>query len=615
MDCIQPKKNRNYDQLSQVKTRSKHSVISSPVAKDRFRDCQLDDFKSKKVIAYGSSSKVRLVVEKRTGVYLILKEIYKKKLEDTLMEPWTEKEHVFMSKVRSPWLVEMYQVYETPARLSLLMEYLPGPNLLELVRSGKDLDDQDIRILASEMLMCVFAVHRRGYMHRDIKLSNFILDVRGHVKLCDFASCIRYIKAEICEQLFPEDAGLSVKPPEYVQQAHRTLIQQLEYRPCVPHGTSWYCAPEVIWLTTRQAVRDMEVRRLKGYSYTCDYWSYGVCLYYLMFKKLPFLPADKIRLPSMIIHWRQTLKFQSGKLNVPASGVDIIQRLLRRKKTSCVSPTTTFRSKTGIFSCFKRPSSVKTASSTGMLLTPDYPTRLFSFRFPSGLAGAGRAAFRPECGPPDNASKISLATSSVASSRLSCALSSHSDDTDLTGFTFPLPKDVRVPVKSSLKKSRQRHEVELTTAASETAKGTREFALFHGDVDGDAERLRPGVHAVRSVSFDISTNPQAEAKRQASPGLIRNLFSRIRTASGLFGTDRAETRTESSLQDTSSASTVPGPLQVGTGPTSPSSVHMIFEAAQEEDANSGTENLMEALFHDGAGEVASETQMSNASGT
>ena len=102
--------------------------------------------------------------------------------------------------MKSRWLVEMFQCYETHHKRCMLLQFLPGPSLVQLVKS-KAPSPHSVKHYAAEMLLAMNAVHSHGYIHRDIKLANFMLDHYGHVKLCDFGSCIRFLPADIAKKV------------------------------------------------------------------------------------------------------------------------------------------------------------------------------------------------------------------------------------------------------------------------------------------------------------------------------------------------------------------------------------------------------------------------------
>ncbi len=56
-----------------------------------------------------------------------------------------------------------------------------------------------------QTVIALEAIHRAGYIHRDIKPDNLLLDVGGHMKLSDFGLC--------------KPVDVSTLPPFLVQDA------------------------------------------------------------------------------------------------------------------------------------------------------------------------------------------------------------------------------------------------------------------------------------------------------------------------------------------------------------------------------------------------------------
>ena len=48
----------------------------------------------------------------------------------------------------------------------------------------------------AELVLALEAVHGMGYVHRDVKPENMLLDGRGHLKLADFGTCMKVDKVE-----------------------------------------------------------------------------------------------------------------------------------------------------------------------------------------------------------------------------------------------------------------------------------------------------------------------------------------------------------------------------------------------------------------------------------
>ncbi len=136
-----------------------------------------------------------------------------------------------------------------PQRPYLVMEYLEGPTLSAMLRSGPVPVQEAIPLLI-QVCAALEAAHKQGVIHRDIKPAN-ILVTRGpgegpHVKVVDFGA------AKVAGALHADAAG----------------GQRLVF------GTPAYMAPEQ-WSDTEIDPR-------------CDLYSLGVTSYLLLTGRLPF---------------------------------------------------------------------------------------------------------------------------------------------------------------------------------------------------------------------------------------------------------------------------------------------------------------------------------------
>ena len=71
----------------------------------------------------------------------------------------------------------------------LIMEFLPGGDLMTLLMRKDVLDEETSRFYIAETILAIESVHKHNYIHRDLKPDNILLDRDGHVKLTDFGLC------------------------------------------------------------------------------------------------------------------------------------------------------------------------------------------------------------------------------------------------------------------------------------------------------------------------------------------------------------------------------------------------------------------------------------------
>lgn len=74
--------------------------------------------------------------------------------------------------------------------LYMVMEYMPGGDLVNLT-STYDVPEKWAKFYTAEVVMALDAIHSMGFIHRDVKPDNMLLDRHGHLKLADFGTCMK----------------------------------------------------------------------------------------------------------------------------------------------------------------------------------------------------------------------------------------------------------------------------------------------------------------------------------------------------------------------------------------------------------------------------------------
>lgn len=153
-----------------------------------------------------------------------------------------------LAKLNHPHIVAVYDAGQNDNYLYIIMEFVDGTSLRELLRDG--------RLSASEAMRSVPQIceamqyaHDHGVIHRDIKPENVLLDQQGHVKIVDF--------------------GLAKLSDHYSPQFTLTETG-------MRMGSAKYMAPE-------QSVDTANV------DHRADIYSMGVMIYEMLTGKLPSL--------------------------------------------------------------------------------------------------------------------------------------------------------------------------------------------------------------------------------------------------------------------------------------------------------------------------------------
>jgi len=70
------------------------------------------------------------------------------------------------------------------------MDYMPGGDLVNLM-SNYEVPEKWAKFYCAEVVLALDAIHLMGFVHRDVKPDNMLLDKYGHLKLADFGTCMR----------------------------------------------------------------------------------------------------------------------------------------------------------------------------------------------------------------------------------------------------------------------------------------------------------------------------------------------------------------------------------------------------------------------------------------
>ncbi|KAA3488803.1 serine/threonine-protein kinase tricorner-like [Gossypium australe] len=329
------------------------------------RKIGIDDFEQLTVIGKGAFGEVRLCRAKSTGEIFAMKKLKKSEMLSrgqavskyslhlknilislALVKFFLEPSHAFigimtqthrlvehvrsernlLAEVDSRCIVKMFYSFQDSDFLYLIMEYLPGGDIMTLLMREDILSEDVARFYVAESILAIHSIHQHNYIHRDIKPDNLILDRNGHLKLSDFGLC-KPLDGKYSTILLEDEDLTSMEstneaevqsrserapwlmPKEQLQRWKRNR-RALAYSTV---GTLDYMAPEVLLK--------------KGYGMECDWWSLGAIMYEMLIGYPPFCSDDPRITCRKIINWRTCLKFPEEP-KISAEAKDLICHLL-----------------------------------------------------------------------------------------------------------------------------------------------------------------------------------------------------------------------------------------------------------------------------------------------
>jgi hypothetical protein len=98
-------------------------------------------------------------------------------------------ERDILAEADNDWVVKLYWSFRDDDCLYFILEYIPGGDLMGLLIKQEIFSEELARFYIAELVVAIENVHKLGFIHRDIKPDNILIDKQGHIKLTDFGLC------------------------------------------------------------------------------------------------------------------------------------------------------------------------------------------------------------------------------------------------------------------------------------------------------------------------------------------------------------------------------------------------------------------------------------------
>eukprot|EP01119_Soliformovum_irregulare_P023851 TRINITY_DN841_c1_g1_i3.p1 TRINITY_DN841_c1_g1~~TRINITY_DN841_c1_g1_i3.p1 ORF type:complete len:331 (-),score=86.97 TRINITY_DN841_c1_g1_i3:392-1384(-) len=239
-----------------------------------------DDLEILQTLGTGTFGRVHLTRHKSDhNTYYALKILKKSEVVRLKQVEHVNSERVILYQMKNPFVVTLYQTFQTNGTISMLLDYICGGELFSHLRRAGRFTTEVSRFYAAEIVAALEYLHSLDIVYRDLKPENILLDSTGHVKVTDF--------------------GFAKK------------IVDRTWTLC---GTPEYLAPEII--------------QSKGHGKAVDWWALGILIFEMIAGYPPFFDEHPFGIYEKIL---------AGKIHFPshfdASAKDLVKKLLTADRT------------------------------------------------------------------------------------------------------------------------------------------------------------------------------------------------------------------------------------------------------------------------------------------
>jgi len=196
----------------------------------------------------GKYGLVKRGIHKKSQKEVAIKIVKKKDL--SLKDIELLKREIEVLKIcQHPNIIRFYDVFENCDYIYIVMEYLRGGDFFNYLESKNfKIPEERAKSIAHQIATAIFYLHSFGIAHRDLKPENILMvdsNFDAQIKLVDFGLSKTFGPGETCSE---------------------------------PFGTLCYVAPEILLQ--------------KPYDRSVDCWSFGIIIYLMLSRHLPFDSND-----------------------------------------------------------------------------------------------------------------------------------------------------------------------------------------------------------------------------------------------------------------------------------------------------------------------------------
>ncbi|KAJ9616725.1 hypothetical protein H2200_000444 [Cladophialophora chaetospira] len=243
----------------------------------RRKDVQFGDYVLGQTLGEGEFGKVKLGWKKDGSSQVAIKLIRRETVASNPTRlPKIYREISILRDLAHPNIVRLHEMVETERHIGIILEYASGGELFDYILNHRYLKDPAARRLFAQLVSGVGYLHKKGIVHRDLKLENLLLDQNRNIIITDFGFANTFDPQDDLS----DEIEYNLSNKEFVRKFKLDRLDargmrrgDLMQTSC---GSPCYAAPELVVSDSLYTGKKVDV------------WSCGVILYAMLAGYLPF---------------------------------------------------------------------------------------------------------------------------------------------------------------------------------------------------------------------------------------------------------------------------------------------------------------------------------------
>jgi protein kinase A len=185
------------------------------------------------------------IAKTKNDKYVVFKSMRKEAIMKHNDMRHVNSEKQVLNSLNCSFCIKLFATFQDKHCIYLALEFAPGGELFHRLSKKEYFSSEVAKFYISEIFVALEHVHSLGFVYRDLKPENVLLDEEGHCKLVDFGFC--------------------------------TSANTSSGKMHTMCGTPAYLSPE-----------QLDGKFTNGYTKVVDWWSFGILAYELRTGQTPF---------------------------------------------------------------------------------------------------------------------------------------------------------------------------------------------------------------------------------------------------------------------------------------------------------------------------------------